>query len=183
MCLLFAGCNKKVEKYYVQNTFKEWSLFQQGSYWLYLNEISGKTDSSYLYSFTSTWFYQPIAEDNLYEMISYRIPNIGEFRVGARSDYSFFSVQGIFPHGIYILTSWVTSHSSDQVSPTCWVVKRYDSLIVNNQLFFDVIHTRDTFSNSINDYYVAKKIGLIKFAVKYEHSDSTWSLLRYHIEQ
>jgi hypothetical protein len=177
------SCKKEPEKIYVQDSFKEWACFQNGSYWIYLNESSNRSDSSSLYYGPSTWFYKLTGDGKLYEMNSYQIQNIGEFRVGARVDYSFFSVQGIFLHGTYVLTSSVTSGLSDQVSQTCWVLKRYDSLTVNNQLFSDVIHTRDTFSNSINDYYVAKNVGLIKFAIKNGYGDSTWSLLRYHVIQ
>lgn len=181
--LLITGCHKTEEKYYVQGSFKEWALFQYGSYWIYLNEKSNRVDSSWVYDGPSTWFYKPSGDGKLYEVISFQILNIGEFRLGARTDYSTLLIEGKFLSGGYALTSLVTSKSSEHVSQTCWVMKRYDSLLVNNQLFFDVIQTRDTFSNSVNDFYFAKKVGLIKFAIKNEYGDSTWSLVRSHIEQ
>ncbi len=181
--LLITGCNKNAEKYYVQDSFKQWSLFQYGSYWIYANDKNANNDSSYVYSGPSTWFYKPIGDGKFYEVISYQIMNIGEFRLGAKTDNSVLIIEGKFQAGGYVLTSSVTSNLSDKVSPTCWVIKRYDSITVNNQLFFDVIHTRDTFSNSINDYYFGKKVGLIKFAIKNEYIDSTWSLVRWHSVQ
>ena len=181
--LLITGCNKTEEKYYVQGSFKEWSLFQYGSYWIYLNEKSGRVDSSWVYTGPSTWFYKPIGDGKLYEVISFQIMNIGPFKLGAKTDNSILLIEGKFFSGGYALTSLVTSNLSDQVSSSCWVMKRYDSLIVNNQMFFNVIITRDTFSNSINDFYFAKKVGLIKFAIKNEYGDSTWSLVRSHIIQ
>jgi hypothetical protein len=183
LCCFLLSCNKEAEKYHVPESFKEWALFQSGSYWIYLNENSGKIDSSFIYSGPSTWFYEPAGDGKLYEIISYHISGIGEFRLGAKTDQSILLIQGIFPGGTYVLTSLVTSDLSNLVSPTCWVVKRYDSLTVNDQLFFEVIHTRDTFSNSTNDYYIAKKTGLIKFAIKNSHGDSAWSLVRYHVVQ
>jgi len=179
--LFLPDCKKPEEKIYVQDAFKEWTLFQYGSYWIYLNEKNSRSDSAYLYSYPLTLFYKLPGDGKLYELIIFQVLNIGEFKLAAEKDKSIMLILGKVRG--YALASLVTSGLSDQVSTTCWVVNRYDSLVVNNHMFLDVIHTRDTFSNSITDYYFAKKIGLIKYAIKNELGDTTWSLLRYHVVQ
>jgi hypothetical protein len=62
----------------------------------------------------------------------------------------------------------------------------FDSLVVNNRTFFNVMNTRYQQINNYYDtitetYYIAKSIGLIKFQLGKNHTDTTWSLLRYHI--
>jgi len=47
--LVVIGCTKNRKHYhYFDGTFTAWTLFQQGSYWVYLNDVSHHRDSTYV---------------------------------------------------------------------------------------------------------------------------------------
>jgi hypothetical protein len=64
----------------------------------------------------------------------------------------------------------------------------YDSLIINNVTYYNVLNTQYKYPTYKGDtalmiFYLAKSIGLIKYYQKLFNQDTTWSLLRYHIIQ
>ena len=48
LVLVFSGCKKEPSVIYVDEYFKEWSLFRRSSYWVYLNESTMIEDSSFI---------------------------------------------------------------------------------------------------------------------------------------
>jgi hypothetical protein len=80
--------------------------------------------------------------------------------------------------------------TSNWLSAYCRYVEKIDTLVLNNNKFVDVIHTRSSdnnrypyYENCLNDYYFARNIGLIKYSVQTDTYDSTWSLVRWHTIQ
>jgi hypothetical protein len=186
------SCKKKDQNYYVQNSFKEWTLFKKGSYWVYLNETSNKPDSCFVIEnaidrMNSDEYGGTLNQGGIYyEIISYNIFNVALFELIARDNDSYLLCEGFAGHD-FINSYRVTSNLSQEVNVNCVVKKRYDTLVINNNKFVDVIQTQDSestlinnhFYYSISNYFFAKNIGLIKFANK----DSTWSLVRWHVLQ
>jgi hypothetical protein len=188
--LCFESCKKNEEDYYIQSSFKEWTLFNKGSYWIYSVDSSNTLDSMFINQDPETILYSPDGGGKHYEITSYSVSGFGEFIVSAGIDNSFFSMAGGITGSGDIVNYFTTAILSDHVSTTCWVIKRNDTLLVNNNIFLDVIHTRDTSSAHSNhkvpstrDYYLARNVGLIKFSLKTDTINSTWSLVRWHVKQ
>jgi hypothetical protein len=110
--------------------------------------------------------------------------------VGGR-DYSYMSFAGIStvywttpgPLDTYIIETGTAVPGSDT---TLHVFAKIDTLILNNNKFINVIHTRNIGGDKLGyyyDYYFAKNIGLIKFSVSTAQYDTTWSLMRWHTNQ
>ena len=67
-------------------------------------------------------------------------------------------------------------------------VNSFDSLIVNNVKYFNVICTQSQFvgyngEKPLLTFYLGKYVGLIKYDQKIGDADTTWSLVRYNVIQ
>lgn len=195
-CLLFivliSGCTKFTPtNYYIDNSFMPWALFQKGSYWVYLNDNGQVLDSTYITAKSDTGFNPPLSENSdHYEWITYQVSN-GFYKVAQickEQNDSYLLLSGFYPRGywFYVLNSFMTTGLTSVSPYSLYVVERLDTMHLNNNLFTNVIHTRDTdyYENSWrHDYYFAKNIGLVQFSVKTSTFDSTWSLVRWHVVQ
>jgi len=181
--VLVSSCKKKDENYYIQDSFKEWTLYKQGSYWIYLNEGKGKLDSTFISQAPDDFLSHSNEDNHNYEIITYVVDHIGQFGIRAYTNNSELFLKDLYTDGATSLSYMVTAALSDHVTTNCGVINRYDALIVNNNKFTNVIHTRDSSYYSIKDYYYAMKIGLIKYSLKTTSIDSTWSLIRWHVVQ
>jgi hypothetical protein len=186
---VLVSCQKKETTYQIQNSFKEWVLFQKGSYWIYSDKKNNKIDSSYILYGPNENIIDP-SVDQPYQVISYSQLHIGSFIIYATANDSYFMNQKGISAGVRIISNSVVSGNSNSVTKTCWVIERFDSLMLENNIFYNVIHVRDTNSENINypeslalDYYIAKKIGVIKVSLKTNQVDSTLTLLRWHVIQ
>jgi hypothetical protein len=184
------GCKKKqVVTEYIPNELKEYALFQPGSFWIYRNEITGGTDSTYISNKPEFTYHSEGYDD-------YTIPEICHLLY----DGSFFISTQLEPHRYYI---FINRYEFEAIQPTSFVPNqiinlyggatlRYfpliDSMTINNNTFHDVFVTQhqfisltsDTFTNTS---YFVKKIGLIKFNRKIANADTTWHILNYHAIQ
>jgi hypothetical protein len=174
--------------YYIDDSFKQWVLFQPGTYWIYLNEKSNTEDSLFVDSTQSHYFQPPPPTQIQHEGIAYSISNgfISSAVIGCGRNSSYLNLKD-FNSDNYALGSGVIYNDLNEISPSCWLIEKIDTFIVNNNKFLNVVHTRDTNNyyphNHIKDYYFAKNIGLLKFSIKTNTIDSTWSILRWHINQ
>ena len=188
ICLItfITGCQKEGTKVYIQDSFKKWTLFNPGSYWIYYNEQTMKLDSVYVDTIPLEYFYPPDKDKIHYEIIIYNAVNLAEFTLGARADDSFLLCEGSAGHD-FIFSYRVSANISQNITEACGVVHRYDTLTINNIKFFNVIHIRDSSTNNFlysrQDYFFAKNIGIIKYSKTSSSLDTTWSLLRYHVVQ
>ncbi|HEY5122224.1 MAG TPA: hypothetical protein VIK14_00665, partial [Ignavibacteria bacterium] len=81
-CLLFlvlvTSCKKKgTTTYYIDNSFKEWVLYKQGSYWIYLNEGKGRLDSTFISQAPDDFLSHSDEDNHNYEIITYIVDHIG----------------------------------------------------------------------------------------------------------
>ena len=192
--LLIGSCKKKdsPQILYIDNSFKEWVLFQKGSYWIYLNGMNSVLDSSYVSTKPEGGYYPPLPENAAfhYEAISYKLANsfIKYAKISRDPNGSFISFSTYYPNEAvfpalfngYTNASWLGS------SDYCSFVEKIDSMIINTNKFKNVIHTRvvNSYYNNLQfDYYFVKNVGWVKYSIKTSTMDTTWSLLRYHVVQ
>lgn len=184
--LSIVSCNKHDENYYVQDSFKDWTLFKNGSYWIYLDEKSNTIDSVWVMDFPEEYFYAPDDGGKHYEIIRYTVADLAEFILSGGIDESYLRIEGAAGRDI-INSSSVTANITDHVSSRCGVINRYDTLQINHIKFPHVIHIRDSSNNSVffkvADYYFARNIGIIKYSVTNDSITISKSLLRWHVNQ
>lgn len=194
--LVFIGlsdCKKNQAGYYdVEGSFKEWVLFQKGSYWIFMNEGNHTTDSTIIRSPPVSW-YTPPADENVdhYEEIYFSFKNsfiLTEY-IWKEPDYSYAAIGCFYPPNAdyrALNSAFINGQSNSGLTVYTTLVERIDTMLLNNNKFFNVLHTRsiDAGQNYLqNDYYFVKNIGLVKFSMKTNAFDSTWSVLRWHIVQ
>jgi hypothetical protein len=148
-----------------------------------LNEGKGRLDSTFISQAPDEFLSHSDEDNHNYEIITYIVDHIGQFGLRAYTNNSELFLKDLYTDGATSLSYMVTAALSDHVTINCGVINRYDTLIVNNNKFTNVIHTRDSSYYSIKDYYYAMKIGLIKYSLKTTSIDSTWSLVRWHVYQ
>lgn len=186
-----SGCEKKnPEKYYFDTNLKSWTYFNKGTYWIYRNEETQLFDTTTILGSGS--LFSGSEDANQFEIIHCNIKSgfIREFS-GYRDPLTSFFEIGFFypdPGNPFALTSTITNGGNNgyytSSYQTFWCVERLDSLILNDNLFINVIHTRNlipSYDSLQDDFYFAKNIGLIKFSIKTTKFDSSWSVVKWHI--
>jgi hypothetical protein len=176
------GCKKSDTYYPIQDPFRQWTDFKKGSYWIFLNEMTNKTDSTFIAYTPSNYYYPPEKGKVHYEILTYDIWNLGRILVRGEADNSFLEVSGFYTDGVF-LDYKATSKISNIISNTCSVKERLDSIIINGNIIYDVIHTQNIWANIFKDYWFARNIGIIKCSIKSTDMDTTWSLMRWQVIQ
>jgi hypothetical protein len=194
--ILISGCKKNTAQTQddIPQQYKDYGIFQVGSYWIFKNEITREIDSSYV-------LYPP----------NYGCENFFGVQGGPIWEYCFIDYGGNL-----ILQASMTPYEYDITFPSkimddfycpClmstssehhivdddkhYLFKNlvyFDSLEINNKMFYQVINSQWKWIHGASDtltasYFIAKSIGFIKLKLGNNTSDTTWSLLRYHVIQ
>jgi len=190
LCTLLYSCKKNSTSVdYIDNSFKPWALFQKGSYWVYLDEKAQIIDSTYINMQPLTYLSPPAPASHQYECITYNISNsfIKTCVLNADGNNPFLNFWD-FNSDNEVLDNYSANGNHTQNYSTGFsLVEIIDTVIINSKVFTNVVHTKDTNNYYLHrwrkDYYFAKNIGLLKFSIKTDAIDSTWSLLRWHTIQ
>jgi len=190
--LTIIGCKKKERDHYtIDEEVKKYGLFQEGSYWIYMNHATNLIDCAYIIQaprFSIQNFSGP--ED---------LPLIDQYHIFFNSPlYNILYLVDNYIYGFYgVNSSWiiyisdVKLYESRDLEYSCYTfVDEYDTLIINGIIFENVIHTRYTNGYGVgstdslkNDFFLAPGIGIIKMGKTYPQGDTLRSLLRYHAVQ
>jgi hypothetical protein len=190
--LMATTCNKKEKQYptyYMDQEFKDYTLFKVGSYWVYQDSATKQIDSVYLYK-------QTIAVSNYGKEIGY---NAEYFSEELRS--SLFDTllggggkpleKAGYSYGIIRLkdflnssTYYFTGHIGDEEpsNGNLKFIKTLDSLN-----FIEKFYSLKCFENNTEKFiyqphktYYAKHIGLVRSEL---FNGQVWNLIRYHVTQ
>jgi len=180
---LLPGCREREQNHYVDpipERLKEYGVFQAGSYWIFKNEKSGLSDSVFMKS-APRFFIIHSGDGPWFEIcrLSYDSSLIAE----GGMDWGSYSLSFTNRYGGLCLCA--KSFQPGYFEGDFKNLDYFDSLEVNGNMFYDVIHTqyrsigfdRDTL---VYNYFLAKSAGLIKFNFRWNSSDTTWSVIRYH---
>jgi hypothetical protein len=186
------GCkDRELRTDYIDQTLKEYCLYQEGSYWIYQNS-TGDIDSLYLYQREDH-----IVEDDdrNYESIDLRYNSSYSssdfFGMGASplarngshlSEY--WSSADFTPMGgFFVLTTDVTDRTITALAGTEETYTAYyETLLIGDSTYGDIRQYDFNMGNQLSrqTIYWAKGIG----RVKYIDGDSTvWNLIKYNVTQ
>jgi hypothetical protein len=207
--IFLSSCKKEQTDFYIPGDFKAWSCYKTGSYWVYLNEKTGKQDC--------TW----VKSDTNYIQIGYRDDD--------QDPIQYFEVFQTFLSGDLYTSYYTGASGSDNNGngyTTIQLVPRefeginyspgqlqnpkfsrnvyretienygvaavYQEETVNSNSFSNVYDIRhEWFSQNLHNYgdsliaciHLVKNIGIIKLRKYKEGADTTWSLLRWKVVQ
>jgi hypothetical protein len=221
---VFTGCQYEYEPYFsapepaIQlEDLNAYSFFKTGTYWIYKDSASGVEDSVYVfYDTVYSYFHSgnsivSAGNYNYYECHAhsytdtynyyYKIDmgyygstkSIGTWRIKTKpGDYV---GQTFLMSNKFIDGEAIAAYTSPGVIS---YKKSYDSVLIDNLIFNDVVWFNDTKNASENlstpfgsinpatDFYIAKNIGIVKkhvYDTIFNTINKTDNLIRYHIVQ
>jgi hypothetical protein len=191
-CILSLGCKKnKIDYKTIPDDFKQWYLYQQGSYWIYQNNKTSMIDCTYI----ST---PPIFSQGKLERDDGSIYEIDD-NIAIYFNCNLIHYCSIDPLEVFLFLYPGTTNNiygsnfekgvKYTYSDIAYeYVTDYDSLLINNQYFHNVRCTRDWYGltsgdTTINTFFYSQHIGLISFNKNYGKFDTTWNLIRFHALQ
>jgi hypothetical protein len=189
LCLILTNCNKKEDPqhYVISADFKKWVDFKDGSYWVFINENSGLSDSCYIIhkeDFTDTYYQDAGYVYDVINIILSRGTFFNGIFIQAEANFNWATIGLNNGVGEYALRNDI--QKGQRISGTKGiyeVVDVLDSMQINNYYFRNVIHTKSsndwTTGSIIHDYFFAKGIGLIRLHQTFMNTDTTWNLLRW----
>jgi hypothetical protein len=193
LSLIFTNCSKKEtpEHYVISADFKKWVDFNDGSYWVFINENSGLIDSCYIIhkeDFTDTYYQDAGYVYDVINIILSRGTFFNGIYIRAEANFNWAGIGLTKGVGDYGLRNDIKKSQKIVVGKgTYEVVDVLDSMQINNYYFRNVIHTRSanpwTVDSIIHEYFFSKGIGMIRLRQTLMNTDSTWNLLRWKVIQ
>jgi hypothetical protein len=205
--ICISSCKKLPRQYYyLTPNAKDYVAFQKGSYWIFQNDSTLIQDSIYV-DFLINGFDNFEADGQVYRSEEHISCNTrsntdssfkGLMQLQARDEstalgsyvYRFFNVKNPWWINIESIESSGVGITADVNSGTTTLVNTYGQINLNSKIYSTVseFNTRsliqDTTGQTVTsiNVFVAKGIGVIKWAIQYQDSSSrTFSLLRSKI--
>lgn len=186
--LLCTSCEEHSSYFYVPEEFKQFGLFQKGSYWIYQDSATLHIDSCLVSNTPHSYFDQI---DNTAWEERYDVAYSGTFFSYAYlSDWyykvSFFShyLEPIIP-GDFIIGLKKENYSLLREN-----LALLDSLSIGNNVFKEVYVTRNSTPDDIADslkvtfiFYSVKHVGIVKMREITQDQVVTWDLIEYNAIQ
>jgi|WetSurMetagenome_2_1015567.scaffolds.fasta_scaffold09970_3 hypothetical protein len=207
--LFLLGCTKNdPEYYYIPEDFKQWVVYQPGTYWIYLNEQTGVVDCTYV---TGVRNYQEVTGGNgsqeterhyevitcdcsgsLYAKLSTRAQSESSRPINDRAILSIPICSpnmddASFSYGLLLNPQFIKERRFEEISN--YGVKQVypQEDILGNQFInvYDLRHEWIDYNGDslVTEAHFAKSTGIIKLRIYKEKFDTTWSLIRYKIVQ
>jgi hypothetical protein len=192
--LMATTCNKKEKEYptyYMDQEFKDYTLFKVGSYWVYQDSASKQIDSVYLYK-------QEITINDRRKAVNYNYEQFTENLKSSLYDTLVgeglkLSESGGFVYGILRLNDFTNYASSyfqtptiGELDPLYRIIKyqtyRNDTTISNkNYTQVKVFEAnQQSFSYQSHKIFYSKHLGLVR---KELFNGEVWNLIRHHVTQ
>lgn len=191
LCLISPGCSKDEYEHYVfSDTFLGWVDFERGSYWIYRNENSGKTDSASIWQRTFSTSDEEKSNGYYFDCISgkYKSGFLQSFILQSKPEFESAEIETqdtLLPGALR--TGAVYNQEYEWNGGTFTEYSPIDTLVLNGKTYLNVRHTRSRLitgpDSLIREYYFARHIGLIRYRQQYRNTDSVWSVLRYNVTQ
>jgi hypothetical protein len=210
--VIFASCKKETPYYKISDDMKQYFVYQKGSYWVYRNDSTGDTDSSYIDKYTLSR--QGVGDNDGNHLYSFDLITLyfkskflNNFQIGYYcSGPNCLTIDGKFidSNDTLLLNTGPIAYFADwepnlkiysqQCLRNCvFTFSVIPKDTVDNNKYFNIIYSKmisiDSTENNPNFYfreiYFAENIGIIKYVEikKYYNIQRSWSLIRYNVIQ
>jgi hypothetical protein len=176
----------------IPEEFKAWTIFQPESYWIYLNEKTGITDTTSFkhgpyYNKTIYWNAPPVEYMWFYTNGPLMTRYDDEGGVNGNATLNLWLKTGGSVLALTHKTLLDPEHSdSSTYYFSYWFIEQLPVLTLNNNHFQNVCHTRLSRKysyyqthNTVYDFYFARGIGLIRLKKADANTDTTWSIMHW----
>jgi len=185
---LFTNCKKEPIHYTIPDELKQLSVFNKGSYWIYINEKTSVLDSTYVKTDPDFYTLGINDKDNspLYDAVIVTV--VSSFLHDYYTQFTSIIIDFKRSFGTAFEIDAKVGQKYGSSHDIFELINYFDSISLNNQIYKSVFFTRNTIVHDLvdtikYDFYLAKNIGLIRLEKKYLNADTTWSLVRYHLLQ
>jgi hypothetical protein len=188
--IMIGGCKKKKETHYIPSYIKQYSFFQIGSYWIYKNNKTAFIDSCFITNSPNVTFHDLTGMNNeIWETFNIQYNHsliyeswymFDQYHIGLHSN---FDVIGMSGSSLTLGYTYKVSGLDSKIFTNLFI---FDTLILNGTKHFNVLNTKYSEISNTNDtskyfFYFEKYVGLIKIVHYDRGKDTTWSLIRYHV--
>ena len=184
------GCKKEGTYNYVLSETKAWTLFNEGSYWIYRNDSTLVLDSTVIagppefefrrYTETDLDHYEHIVVRYRSALISTGVT----FSDGA--GYDIYKILEFKDSYVPAYLSWAPVDSVIWMWGNFILEEKLYNYPFEGMIFPEVQHTRFTGQVDSLDtihFILAKNVGLLKMYGNWDDTTRSWSLIRYHVVQ
>lgn len=187
--LISTGCEKDRIGILPDN-FREYFDFQEESWWVYVNDSTGETDSTWVSEYRTDWILTETSTNTIQTEYLYvtrtRSSDFTEIRELFRG-FTDGSTGEVFMKEGFGRTLWWPPESQNRPAELT-LLGIYDSLNINGKVFYDVIGTRNdeyylipsSEGIGVVEFYYAKNIGLVHWHIK--GKNDSWTLQNYYIK-
>ncbi|MGE5425191.1 MAG: hypothetical protein ACM3N9_07490 [Syntrophothermus sp.] len=202
--VLLSGCKEKDEvqappaiqnpNYLLSDECAEWVIFKPGSWWIYKNEQKQTTDCTYFKhgpylqeinyndgKHQSQWFY--VTSDFLlrYGLVGAKGGNLmGVWKKNYTRMLTSLSQEAL-PDSV--VNGTFKNENVHETNSSYILIEKLPVYSLNGKSYNNVIHTKIQYYNSFREFFWAKHVGLLRLREQLQNSDTTWSLVRYKVNQ
>lgn len=176
--IILYGCYKDPITYYVTDDFKEWVVFQPGSYWIYqnglikdsiaVNDIENGISENY--GDGKIWYFKEYFTVDYFNSDS----TINSDRISAGPNGQRAYRRGSPFNHILLVKDFETKYNI------------IDELKIGNTTFYNMkqVHiSNNSLDSVVIDYYIAKNYGVVKKEIQDSSGTTTWNLVEWNIVQ
>jgi len=178
--------------YSIPDEFKAWTMFNPGSYWLYLNEKTQEIDCTSVkhgpYYKEELCYNCPVVQYMWYYTKSSFLMKFDA--VGGKDGNATLTLTTNKGEGLALTQRTINApEDSDSTYYGCYTyrfIAKTDTFSLNGNQFNNVYHTRLEWTgcyaqtdHMTYDFFWARGIGLISLKKTYDNQDTTWSLVRW----
>ncbi len=189
--LLSFSCKKEeLKHYYVSDAFKRWTVFNKGSYWIYKNDSTSVTDSTFVKENPKFLEIPPYSsQDNFtleYIDMSYTSLFFATTRVRLNQGggETFFMQVGNNEISALIASTsdnFIPYFENINENITYQLLSSDSVFYLGPQKFINVVSTMYTKNDKKWTCWFAKDVGLIKITATNTNPGFSWSLIKYRI--
>lgn len=189
--LLIYSCKKtEPEHFYVSNAFKQWTVFDIGSYWIFKNDSTLKLDSVHVKKkpeFLNVPAYS--SKDNYtlewikmsYSSVFFSSSKIILQEGGRETFYIHINDNSMYTLIANSQDNFISFYENKKEGSTYQLLSQDSVFYLGLKKFLNVVRTQHTFDGKKWTFWFAKDIGLIKVTGENTYPDFSWSLVRYQI--
>jgi len=206
---VFEGCTKNDPEYYtIPEDFKQWVVYQPGTYWIYLNEKTGVQDCTFVTlvsagqqvtggngSSDTERHFEEITSHCSGPLFKYMVAEAEMESSSSTSSLASLSIplsspgmeEISFSYGLMLNPRFIEYRRYETIS-NYGVKQVYPQESIYGTNFTNVYDLRHEWidykgDSLVTEAHFAKNTGIIKLRIYNEKFDTTWSLVRYKIVQ
>jgi hypothetical protein len=191
LILVFSfSCKKELTHYYVSDAFKRWTVFNKGSYWIFVNDSTSAIDSVFVKAEPRYLDIPPYSSKDNFTLewieLSYSSAFFSPTEIVLKEGGGETFYMHIYNTSMYTLIAssadkFIPYYENINEGSTYQLLSQDSVFYLGAEKFYNVVSTQRMFNGEKWTFWFAKDIGLIKVSGENTNSDFTWSLLRYHI--